>query len=132
MPETHGFGRLYVHSAHLRADSGRFHRAPTTEIEPPFRVGTGLVVRVLGEHGFVIGWWTDSVPEDVAMEMAIRARREDVFGEHGTLLGRYRRDDGGEYPDGEGAGAAVRPGVGGQPEGRAGAAGDAGASPWAS
>lgn len=56
--ETHGIGPLFVAGIRLRWNAPPVHRAPTTEMEEPFRVARGIVVHLWPTTlGLVFGRW---------------------------------------------------------------------------
>lgn len=72
MADTHDFGRLFVQPLRLQKTSRRVHLAPTQEVDPPFRRSKGLVLRLRGERGVVLGWWRKSgLDEDAALLAAL-------------------------------------------------------------
>jgi hypothetical protein len=66
MHQTSDFGRFFTHPVKLNPDTPRFHRAPTSEIEEPYRRSNSLVVRLSrarhrrGGNGRVFGWWINT------------------------------------------------------------------------
>lgn len=60
MAETKDFGRLFVHMIRVLPGTVLVHRAQTVEIEPPYRFGRPLVIRLPFGRALVIGWWLAS------------------------------------------------------------------------
>lgn len=60
MNDTLDVWRFFAHWISLDASSPRFHRAPTQEMDEPYRRSNSLVVRFWGERGLVLGWWRDT------------------------------------------------------------------------
>lgn len=94
MAETKGLGRLYFHTMKLAAGSPFLHTAPTDELDPPFRKGRGLVIRLwkifdrsLRKHewdyrAIVVGIWTGKHPnEEAAVSSALQGWGMDVYDE---------------------------------------------------
>jgi hypothetical protein len=92
MPASKDFGRLFVLTVKVTSEAGWFWRAPTFEIEPPFRVcHRCLLVRIKPfTTALVIGWWRDSgLAEEAALRQALQARIVDL--EEPSELASQRR-----------------------------------------
>ena len=82
MPQLHDIGKK--HFVHFMSyPSRRFPildaEGRTQEIEPPYRYGRSLVIRVpLTRQAMVVGKWTSNDDEDSALRRAIMARDLDV------------------------------------------------------
>lgn len=57
MPETHDVGPLFAHTVNLQPGTPFIHRAPTDEIQPPFRRSKSLIIKVWPGKGIVLGRW---------------------------------------------------------------------------
>lgn len=76
MPQAHDIGKNYYWH-YMKTDLGSplYSEDTTQEIEPPFRKGSAMVVRVPGtRHTFVFGRWTGRLSETEALWAAIQAR----------------------------------------------------------
>ena len=73
MPAVHNIGRLFTHRfSYPRREFPIVDRGNTQEVTWPFRVSRPLVVRLPhSRHGFVVGWWGQELPEEVAVERAV-------------------------------------------------------------
>ena len=96
MPAVHNIGRLYTHKfAYPDRVFPVVDRGLSQETTWPFRSSRPWVVRIpFSRYGFVLGWWGQEVPEDVAMERAVS----------GALIGyeptrEYGDRDGEEAPE---------------------------------
>lgn len=77
MPASRDLGRLFVLTIKVTPEARWVWRAPTFEIEPPFRVCRRcLLVRVKPfRTALVLGWWKDSeLEEEAALRQALSAR----------------------------------------------------------
>jgi len=93
MSSTHDIGPLFWQSIRLDRKAPRFHRAPTHEIERPFRLSNSVIVRFWGERGLVFGRWrpTDWTEEE-ALRYATQAQDLDPLGPDGRLSEQYHRE----------------------------------------
>lgn len=81
MPASKDLGRLFALTVKVTAEAGWLWRAPTFEIEPPFRVCRRcLLVRFKPfKTALVLGWWRDSgLEEEAALRQALQARIVDL------------------------------------------------------
>lgn len=81
MPASRDFGRLFALTIKVTPEAGWIWRAPTFEIEPPFRVcNRCLLVRIKPfRTALVLGWWRDSgLGEEAALRQALSARVVDL------------------------------------------------------
>jgi hypothetical protein len=75
MPQTHELLKNYFwYPQRLTKEGPRIRRAPTHELDYPYRVSDSLVVRLYGSHGFVAGRWvSQDLDEEEASENALQA-----------------------------------------------------------
>jgi hypothetical protein len=57
MPETRDMGPFFAHTVNLQPGTPLFHRAPTDEIEPPYRRSNSLIIKIWPGKGIVLGRW---------------------------------------------------------------------------
>lgn len=91
MPASKDLGRLFALTIKVVPEAGWIWRAPTFEIEPPFRVcNRCLIVRVKPfRTALVLGWWRDSgLEEEAALRQALAARVIDLEEIRETLVGQ--------------------------------------------
>lgn len=107
MPETHDLGNLFVHAVALEPGTALVHRAPTNEIEEPFRHSKSVVVRLFGRKGLVFGWWRD--PDRTEDEALLAALRLGDHGGHGEEALVYTDPEPADedLPEGEDSGGRV-------------------------
>jgi hypothetical protein len=69
MPSVHEAGPLFVHTVRLKPGTPFIHRAPTNEIEEPFRHSRSVIFNLF-RRGVVVGVWrkTDRDPEDALLD----------------------------------------------------------------
>jgi hypothetical protein len=109
MPETHDLGPLFVHPVALERGTPVLHRAPTNEIEEPFRRSNSLVVRLFGTtKGWVFGWWKHDPDrtEDEALLAALRLGDHGGHGEEALVYADPAPEDE-DRPEGEDARGGV-------------------------
>lgn len=82
MPQTKDIGRLYLHVFRYPIPGAPvIERAATVEVEPPYRRGKGLCVRLVARYALVIGWWGQEAGEEgEALYEALRARDRRMAG----------------------------------------------------
>jgi hypothetical protein len=74
MPQTHDFRDRFFYPQRLTKEGPRVRRAPTHELDYPYRISNSLVVRLWGPYGLVIGRWVDQgLDEEEAAEAALQA-----------------------------------------------------------
>ena len=76
--QTHG-KYIFIGFNYLREDAPRHHRAPTTEIEHPWRVCTSShVFKLPGNRGVVVGRWRKNIRpwEETVLEI-LKGRETD-------------------------------------------------------
>lgn len=82
MNDTLDVWRFFAHWISLTPGSPRFHRAPTQEMDDPYRRSNSLVVRLWGERGLVLGRWRDTgYDEDTATLLGLGGRVTREAGE---------------------------------------------------
>lgn len=89
MPASKDFGRLFALTIKVVPEAGWIWRAPTFEIEPPFRVcNRCLIVRIKPfRTALVLGWWRDSgLGEEAALRQALAARVVDLDEIRDTIM----------------------------------------------
>lgn len=92
MPASKDLGRLFALTIKVNPDAGWLWRAPTFEIEPPFRICRRCVIVRFKPFrtALVLGWWRDSgLEEDAALQQALSARVVDL--EEPSELDHHRR-----------------------------------------
>jgi hypothetical protein len=57
MPETHDMGPLFAHTVNLKPGTPFIHRAPTDEIQPPYRRSNSFIIKIWPGKGIVLGRW---------------------------------------------------------------------------
>lgn len=80
MPQTHDLGPYFVHRISLEPGTSVLHRAPTTEIEEPYRHSNSVVVRLFRRFGVVFGRWrTINRTEEQALLMALAGHKVEDY-----------------------------------------------------
>jgi hypothetical protein len=82
MPQVTQLGSsIYLHTmAYPTKKFPLIDRGHTQEIDYPFRVGSGLVLRLpFTRTAVVVGRWKDNLPEEEALTNAIGARKLENF-----------------------------------------------------
>ena len=78
MPETHDALGFFTHTLKLKPKTKRLHRAPTNELDEPYRRSNSLVVRLWGTQGLVFGRWRGTErTADEALREALQSDLED-------------------------------------------------------
>jgi hypothetical protein len=57
MPETRDMGPFFAHTVNLTPEAPLIHRAPTDEIEPPYRRSNSVIIKIWPGKGIVLGRW---------------------------------------------------------------------------
>lgn len=57
MPNTHDVGPFLAHTVNLKPGTPLVHRAPTDEIQPPYRRSNSVIVKIWPGKGIVLGRW---------------------------------------------------------------------------
>ncbi|WP_019629720.1 hypothetical protein [Actinomadura atramentaria] len=91
MPRTRGAGRLFFHTCPLSDQAPLIHRAPSWEVDYPFRAGRSIIVRWRG-RGLVFGYWKTPLDEDAALTRAIDAHQAEMFDRDGALLPHFTKE----------------------------------------
>jgi hypothetical protein len=60
MPNTHDLGAFFVHPVNLKPGTPFMHRAPTDEIEPPYRHSDSVIIKIWPGKGLVLGHWQNT------------------------------------------------------------------------
>jgi hypothetical protein len=60
MPNTHDVGPFFAHTVNLKPGTPLVHRAPTDEIEPPYRRSNSVIVKIWPGKGIVLGRWRNT------------------------------------------------------------------------
>jgi hypothetical protein len=60
MPETRDMGPLFAHTVNLQPGTPFVHRAPTDEIEPPYRRSNSVIIKIWPGKGIVLGRWRNT------------------------------------------------------------------------
>lgn len=72
MADTHDLGPFFWHLVAVKKRTPLFHRARSTEVDPPFRTARPVVTHVWPGKGLVTGKWKDSgYDEDEALLAAL-------------------------------------------------------------
>jgi len=63
MPSVHECGPIFTHTVRLKPGTPFIHRAPTNEVEEPFRRSNSVIVNLF-RRGLVIGFWRKTNREE--------------------------------------------------------------------
>jgi hypothetical protein len=73
MPNTHDIGAFFVHPINLQPGTPFMHRAPTDEIEPPYRCSNSRIIKIWPGKGLVFGRWRHTGrTENAALLVAVQ------------------------------------------------------------
>jgi len=109
MPETHDLGPLFIHRVRLEPGTALLHRAPTNEIEEPYRRSNSVVVRLFRRFGVVFGWWKHD-PDRTEDEALLAALTVGAYGGHDyedPLALLDSASEGRDSPEGQDSGGRV-------------------------
>lgn len=80
MPQTRDVGRFFAHTfTYPLKGAPLVERAETVEVEPPYRLGKGISVRLWGRRALILGRWGKTTrAEAEALYEALKASDMDV------------------------------------------------------
>ena len=84
MAQTHNVGKYYWHTLRYPIKfKGLTDEAETQEIDPPYRYGKGVAIRIpFTKFAIVVGEWVERYNEQVALTRAINGRKLVETGNH--------------------------------------------------